>query len=143
MAEVNYKALADLRTQLRRFLRRGEDASIAVGLQPQQYPVLLIIKGLEAEGVETSITFIADRLHLRHHSVVGLIDRLEKKGLVTRRREGLNQRNVTIQLTEAGESLIAALASFHQETLHSLGPDLVAALQALMAQAPEDEARPK
>ena len=132
MSEVDYKALAEFRTQLRRFLRRSEDAATAVGLQPQQYPVLLIIKGLQAEGVETSITFIADRLHLRHHSVVGLIDRLEKKGLVTRKRDEVNQRNVTVQLTEAGESLIAALSQFHQETLRSLGPDLVVALQALV-----------
>lgn len=140
MTEVNYQALAAFRSHLRRFLRKSEDAANEVGLQPQQYQVMLIIKGLEAEDVEPSITLIADRLHLRHHSVVGLIDRLEKKGLVMRQRTGQDQRQVIVRLTEDGSRLIEKLSRFHQETLITLGPDLAMSLQAIVdASQPPDE----
>ena len=134
MAEVDYRALAEFRSRLRHFLRKSEDAATAVGLQPQQYQVMLIVKGLDSEGLEPTITLIADRLHLRHHSVVGLVDRLEKKDLVTRTRGGLDQRSVNVTLTEEGSALLDRLSRFHQETLRSLGPDLVESLQAVIAE---------
>ena len=132
MTEVDYRRLAQFRTQLRRFLRKSEDAAAAVGLQPQQYQVLLMVKGLEAEDIEPTISLIADRLHLRHHSVVGLIDRLERKELVTRQRIGPDQRSVTVRPTEEGNKLIERLTLFHQEILRSLGWDLVDSLRALI-----------
>jgi DNA-binding MarR family transcriptional regulator len=140
MTEVDYHALAEFRSQLRRFLRKSEDAATAVGLQPQQYQVMLIIKGLEADGLEPTISLVADRLHLRHHSVVGLIDRLEKKQLATRQRAGIDQRSVAVKLTEEGNVVIERLSRFHQETLRSLGPDLVAVLQNLVEDRSSSEA---
>jgi DNA-binding MarR family transcriptional regulator len=139
MRDVDYKALADFRTQLRRFLRKSEDAAAAVGLQPQQYQVMLMVKGLVADGVEPTISAIAERLHLRHHSVVGLIDRLEKNQLVTRQRADLDQRSVLVCLTEEGNALIQKLSRFHQEALRTLGPDLVASLQAVVDGAATEE----
>jgi len=54
-----------------------EDAvARAAGLEPQQYMLLLALRGLPA-GVEATIRTLADRLALRHHSAVELIDRLE------------------------------------------------------------------
>jgi DNA-binding MarR family transcriptional regulator len=135
MTDEDYRALSEFRSQLRRFLRKSEDAAAAVGLQPQQYQVLLMVKGLEADSIEPTITQIADRLYLRHHSVVGLIDRLEKNELVSRRRAGLDQRNVIISLTDEGDRLIQKLSRFHQEALRSLGPDLVRSLQGVIAGA--------
>ena len=142
MSEVDYRALAEFRSQLRRFLRKSEDAAAAVGLQPQQYQVMLIIKGLPADDGEPTISLIADRLHLRHHSVVGMIDRLEKKELVTRHRTGIDQRNVTVRLTPEGNAVIEKLSRFHQETLRSLGPDLVAVLQNLVQDHSMSDATP-
>jgi DNA-binding MarR family transcriptional regulator len=140
MSEVDYKALVEFRSQLRRFLRKSEDAAVEVGLQPRQYQVLLIVKGLDADGIEPSISMIANRLHLRHHSVVGLIDRLEKKELVTRHKAATDQRAVTVRLTEEGNILIEKLSRFHQETLRSLGPDLVAVLQNIVGDSSKNGA---
>lgn len=142
MENEDYIALSEFRSQLRRFLRKSEDAAAAVGLQPQQHQVLLMIKGLQAAGVEPTITQIADRLYLRHHSVVGLIDRLEKNELVARHRTGLDQRNVLVSLTEAGDALIQRLSRYHQEALRSLGPDLVRSLRDVFEEAgqPVEEA---
>ena len=132
MTDDDYRALSEFRSQLRHFLRKSEDAAAAVGLQPQQYQVMLMVKGLEADGIAPTITQIADRLYLRHHSVVGLIDRLEKNELVTRQRADLDQRNVLISLTPAGDSLIQKLSRFHQEALRSSGPDLVRSLRGVI-----------
>jgi len=139
MRNADYKALADFRSQLRRFLRQSEDAAAAVGLKPQQYQVMLMVKGLVADGIEPSISAIAERLHLRHHSVVGLIDRLEKNHLVTRQRADADQRNVLVSLTHEGNILIQKLSRFHQETLRSLGPDLVTSLQAVVDGAARED----
>jgi len=139
MRNADYKALADFRSQLRRFLRQSEDAAAAVGLKPQQYQVMLMVKGLVADAIEPSISAIAGRLHLRHHSVVGLIDRLEKNHLVTRQRADADQRNVLVSLTHEGNILIQKLSRFHQETLRSLGPDLVTSLQAVVDGAARED----
>src|SRR6267378_8687072 len=72
---VYYATLAEWRYQLRRLLGRRETAARAAGVEPQQYVLLLQIKGLEARGAVT-IGKVAERLQIRHHSAVELVDRL-------------------------------------------------------------------
>ncbi len=73
---AEYRALAELRYRIRHFLREGDAKARAVGLEPQQYLMLLAIRGLP-EGSEATIQTLAERLALKHHSVVELVDRLE------------------------------------------------------------------
>jgi len=76
---VDYATLAEWRYQLRRLIGRRETAARTAGVEPQQYVLLLQIKGLEARGAVT-IGMLAERLQIRHHSAVELVDRLVKRG---------------------------------------------------------------
>lgn len=129
---VDYRALAELRYQIRRFLRFSEDAARAAGLEPQQHQLLLAIKGLP-EGTEPTIGDLADRLQIRHHSVVELIDRLESRGLVRRQRSTADRRKVCIELTPEGERILETLAVQHRGELETAGSALLAALTSLLS----------
>ncbi len=124
---VNYRALAEFRFQIRKFLRFSEDAARKLGLEPQQHQVLLAIKGLP-EGVEPTVGELAARLQIQHHSVVELIDRLEHRDLVTRHRSERDRRQVRIGLTPEGERLLDALSVQHRSELEKAGPALLEAL---------------
>jgi DNA-binding MarR family transcriptional regulator len=90
-----YRALAELRYRIRRFLRDGDAAARAVGLKPQQYLMLLSIRGLP-QGGEATIRTLASLVALKHHSTVELIDRLEMHGYVRRSRRGDDWRLVMV-----------------------------------------------
>src|SRR5439155_1517275 len=85
-APVDYETLAELRYQIRLFMRRREEAARAAGIEPQQYLLLLQLKGLEDRG-PTTVGALAERLQIRHHSAVELVDRLVERDMVARRRE--------------------------------------------------------
>ena len=87
----DYRALADFRHQLRRFIAFSETAARGVGLEPRQHQVLLALRGLP-EGVEPTVQVLAERLVLRHHTVVELLDRLEAEGLIRRGRAPEDRR---------------------------------------------------
>jgi len=131
---VEYRALAEFRYQIRRFLRFSEDAARSAGLEPQQHQLLLAVKGAPPEA-RVSISWLAERLQLQHHSVVGLIDRLIRHRLVTRRRDSADHRRVLIALTRRGEQLLHRLSLFHQDELRSRARRLIAAARAIMRSA--------
>jgi DNA-binding MarR family transcriptional regulator len=133
---VDYRTLAELRYQIRRFLRTREVASRAAGVEPQHYLLLLQIKGLEDEHPATVGT-LAERLQLRHHTVVELVDRLATKGLVVRRRSPSDRRQVVVKLRPAGEAVLKRLALYSIEELRIEGPALVAALTRLIGRTLE------
>ena len=81
VSAVDFQALADLRYRIRRFLRLRETAARSAGIEPQQYLVLLQIKGLEGRGPAT-ISALAERLQVRHHAVVPLITRLTRRAAI-------------------------------------------------------------
>jgi DNA-binding MarR family transcriptional regulator len=131
---VDYRALADLRYQIRRFLRVREVAARTAGVEPQQYLVLLQIKGLEGHEVAT-MSVLAERLQIRHHAVVQLIDRLVRAGMVERRRDGRDRREVVVRLRPAGERVLKRLAGYSLAELTTEGPSLVASLDRLVMQS--------
>jgi DNA-binding MarR family transcriptional regulator len=128
---LDYQTLADLRYQLRQFLRTRELAARRAGVEPQQYLVLLQIKGLAGRTVPT-IGALAERLQIRHHAVVQLVDRLVRRGMVERRREGRDRREVVVCLQAAGEKILRRLASDSISDLTIEGPELVASLNRLI-----------
>lgn len=131
---AEYRALAEFRYQIRRFLNVSEQAARAAGLEPQQYLLLLALRGLP-EGKQATILTLAERLQLRHHSVVGLIDRLEKRGLVRRVQGKEDRRKVLISLTARGEQILDNLARKRLAELRATGPELVRALGAVIGAA--------
>ncbi len=129
----DYQALAELRYQLRRFLRFSEQEARAAGIEPQQHQMLLAIKGLPPEST-ASVGELAERLQLQHHSTVELINRMVERGLLERRRDTGDQRRVIVQLTERGDDLLRKLSLLHRMELRSMAPTLVEALTALAPQ---------
>src|SRR4051794_26161522 len=97
-----YQKLEEFRFQIRRFLNFSEMAARDSGIEPQQHQALLVLKGLPSGRLPT-IGHIAERLMLRHHSAVGLVDRLQLLGLVTRHSNPQDARQVLVQLTPKGE----------------------------------------
>jgi DNA-binding MarR family transcriptional regulator len=137
----DYRALAEFRYQIRRFVNFSEQAARAAGLEPQQYVMLLSIRGLPADK-EATIRTLAERLHVRHHSAVELIDRLEKRGLVQRVRGQEDRREVRVRIAARGDKVLSKLAQQRLEELRSSGPALVRALDALIERSREAAARP-
>jgi DNA-binding MarR family transcriptional regulator len=126
----DHRALAEFRYQIRRFLHFSERAARAAGIEPQQHQFLLAVKGLPAEQ-EASVGALAERLQLKHNSVVGLVDRLEEKGLVSRERSTRDRRQVLVALTEAGEDLLRHLSLHHRAELRASAPLFSRALAKL------------
>lgn len=127
----DYQALAEFRYQIRRFLHFSEQMARAVGIETQQHQVLLALKGI-ATGKQATITYLAERLQLQHHSMVELIDRLVERGFVQRRRDELDQRRVIVDLMPQGEEILRELSLSHHAELQTAGPALVQALNALL-----------
>lgn len=129
---ADYRALAEFRYQIRRFLHFSEQMARAAGIEPQQHQLLLAVKGLP-KGKDATVGEIARRLQIQHHSAVELIDRLVERGLVERQRDESDLRRVIINLTPAGEKILEGLSSSALAELRSTGPELVQALSLLIA----------
>ena len=135
ITDGEYHALAQLRYLIRRFLQQGDATAREAGLEPQQYLLLLAIRGLEA-GQEASIRMLAERLSLRHHSTVELVDRLEAHGLVKRTRGKEDRRQVLVSLQPRGEKLLERVVAQRIVELRSHGHALVAAIGKLLEASP-------
>ena len=130
MSAADYQALAEFRYQIRRFLRFSEQAARRAGLEPAQHQLLLAVKAFAGEP---SVGDLAERLQLRHHSVVGLIDRLAECGLAGRSRAEDDRRQVRIRLTPKGEAVLRKLSIEHRSELGGAGRALTAALGGILA----------
>jgi DNA-binding MarR family transcriptional regulator len=127
-----YRALAELRYRIRHFLSEGDTVARAAGLEPQQYLLLLTIRGLP-EGQEATIRTLAERLALKHHSAVELIDRLETHGYVRRNRGRDDRRRVLVSLLPRGERILEQVARHRIGELRATGHELVRTIDQLLA----------
>jgi DNA-binding MarR family transcriptional regulator len=130
-----YRKLEEFRFQIRRFLGFSEGAARDSGIEPQQHQALLALKGMPQDCVPT-IGHLAERLLLKHHSAVGLVDRLETLGLVTRQPSPDDARQVLLRLSAKGERILHRLSLTHHKELEETGPKLVAALRSISRQTP-------
>lgn len=131
LSVADFHVLAEFRYQIRRFLHFSEQAARVEGLEPQQHQMLLAIQARSA-GHGPSIRQLADALFIRHHSAVGLVDRLAGRHLAERVRESRNRREVRVRLTPEGVEKLKRLSSVHHAELRNSGPALVGALAALL-----------
>ena len=131
--DADYRALADFRYQIRRYLNFGEQAARAAGTEPQQYQALLAIKGAPP-GQEPTIGYLAEQLQIQHHSAVELTDRLEEHRMIRRLRSRADRREVLLRLTPHGESLLQRLSLAHRAELRLAGPKLLEALDSVVAE---------
>ncbi|HEU0240368.1 MAG TPA: DUF488 family protein [Micromonosporaceae bacterium] len=123
LSDVVYARLLALRTGLRQFERWSEQQAQAAGLTPAQHQLMLAIRG-HTDRRGPTIRDVADYLLLRHHSVVGLVDRADAAGLVCRVRDEDDHRVVRLRLTTAGAERLERLSALHLEELERLAARL-------------------
>ncbi|MFA5057593.1 MAG: MarR family transcriptional regulator [Opitutaceae bacterium] len=127
LTKANYETLATLRYALRRYLAFSAMAARKAGLSPQQHQSLLAIKG-NAGREHLTVGELAERLQLKHHSAVGLVDRLARRGLVRRAAAPDDRRCVHVRLTPRGEAVLERLSATMRTELRRIGPQLRALL---------------
>jgi DNA-binding MarR family transcriptional regulator len=127
----DYAALAAFRYAMRKFLRFSKEMVAAQAkLTTEQYEALLAIKS--SSGVDgMTVGEISERLQVKHHTAVSLLDKLEARKLATRKRATTDRRNVNVQLTKAGASLLARLAAIHRHELQQRSPEIINALRRI------------
>src|SRR6185436_2331732 len=69
---------------------------------------LLVLKMLEPVG-KLSLSALSERIRAKNSTVTGIIDRMERDGLVARRRSDDDRRVVHIELTAKGRGLAAGV----------------------------------
>jgi DNA-binding MarR family transcriptional regulator len=104
----DYQDAAALRSALRRFLHRGEEIARRHGLTPQQYLVLLMIKGAPGGNETSTVSELVERLSLTQSTVTELVHRAEEHGLLHREPSAVDGRVVELTLTETGEAALSA-----------------------------------
>lgn len=111
LSKTEIEGVASLRYALRRFSRKTEVEARRIGLTPQQYFLLLAIRGFPNRET-ANITELAERLQVRHNAVIGLVNRAEERGLVQREPNGPGEdrRIVQVRVTPLGEETIQRLA---------------------------------
>lgn len=119
MKKLEFQQLAEFRARLREFNSFSEQQSAALGLTAQQYQALLAIKGRPAAEV-TTITELAQWMVIKHNSAVGMVNRLEREGLVVRLPSQQDRRRVGVKLTPQGEKVFRRLAVAHRIELHRI-----------------------
>jgi DNA-binding MarR family transcriptional regulator len=129
-SDEDYRAIAAFRAGLRRFVRFSEDAARAVGLSPQQHQLLVAIRG-HAGPEPPTIGDLADALQIRHHSAVGLVDRMVHGGYVRRETSTVDSRRVHVLITPEGDAVLRSLTAAHRREHHQLQ----ALLQRLIVEA--------
>ncbi|MDP9160800.1 MAG: MarR family transcriptional regulator [Acidobacteriota bacterium] len=131
LAPKDYQVLAELRYQIRQFMRFSERAARAVGLEPHQHQLMLALKGLPG-NVRPLVGELAERLQIKQHSAVELANRLEADGFIQRRRGEQDRREVLLVLTPKGEKVLQKLTLSHRSELRERGPALLTALTCAM-----------
>jgi len=127
-AVVDYETLARFRYELRQFLAFSETEANRAGLSAQQYQALMAIRGLSTRE-PMSIGDLARYMLIRHHTAVGLVDRMVKLKIVVRRIDPSDGRRVLLELTSEGERRLRRLYRIHVHELRTMGPTLTKMLK--------------
>ncbi|HEY6307102.1 MAG TPA: MarR family transcriptional regulator [Candidatus Angelobacter sp.] len=134
LQDAEYIALAEFRYRLRKFQHHMEEQVRTLGVNPQQYQLLLAVKGLPRNQTPT-IGRLAERMQLNHNSMVELVDRSARSGLLRRGRSGPDRRLVSLSITAEGEGLLRKLGNAAREELRGSGPSLIDAIRRLTRNA--------
>jgi len=126
----DYEALGTFRYAMRKFLRFSKEVLAGAKLTPEQYEALLAIKG-RAESASINVGDLSERLQVKHHTAVNLIDKLAARKLVARKRSTEDRRQVNIKLTGRGNSVLMKLAAIHRQEMRQRSSEMIEALRRL------------
>jgi DNA-binding MarR family transcriptional regulator len=131
LQETDYKTLATFRYELRKFLRFSKDLlTTTANLTPEQYEALLALKAFSTRH-GLLVGELSERLQVKHHTAVSLVDKLVERKLVSRKRGTTDRRQVYVKLTASGAILVGRLADLHREELRARSAAVIAALHAI------------
>lgn len=123
LTDADYRDQADFRCAVRRFLSFAEKQARAAGVTPQQYVLLLVVRG-HAGYPNVTIGNIAEMLQVRHHSASLLVDRSVKRGLLHRRGDTVDRRRAFVSLTDEGQQILDTILRANRRQLHQLEGEL-------------------
>jgi len=126
----DYHALGAFRYAVRKFLRFSKTVLASVELTPEQYEVLLAVK-THAGPNSINIGYVSERLQVKHHTAVSLIDKLAAKNLVARKRSSKDRRQVHIKLTQRGNSVLSKVATIHRREMRQRSSEMIKTLRRL------------
>jgi DNA-binding MarR family transcriptional regulator len=132
IADADYRALAEFRYRIRHFLADSGKAALSAGLEPEQFQLLLAVKGMPV-GKEPSIQALAERLHVNHNTTVERIDRLAKLQLMRRTHGRADGRIVLVELTTRGNRILEKLARKRMAEIRTSGLELIESLGQVIA----------
>ncbi|WP_458759647.1 MarR family winged helix-turn-helix transcriptional regulator [Afipia sp. TerB] len=133
--QADYEALSQFRYLIRCFLEFSQNAARNAGLTPRHHQALLAIRGYP-DGKPVAIGDLAERLRIRHHTAVELVDRLSEAGLVKRVIDPDDQRRVLLGLTDLASRHLAGLSAAHLDELSRIEPLLRQVLSRRPAKRP-------
>jgi len=124
---------ADFRYAMRRFYRYSELQARQNGITPQQYLLLLTVRGHPAYPA-VSIGAVAERLQIRHHSASLLVERTVRRGLLNRETDQDDRRRALVSVTEEGQEILDRIIKANRQQLGELedllfGADFISNLQ--------------
>ena len=114
LTNEDFQALAAFRAALRQFVRFSEEAARDAGLTPQQHQALVAIRGHVGDEPPT-VGELAEALQVKHHSAVGLVDRIVQRCFARREPSTVDNRRVHVAITPAGDDVLRSLTAAHRE----------------------------
>src|SRR5437588_10056743 len=131
LRSMEYGPLATFRDAMRKFLRFSkEELKAKAELTPEQYEALLAIRAFAPKRGLT-IGELSERLQVKHHTAISLVDKLAARNLIVRRPSKEDRRVVCVQLTRKGRSMLAPVAAIHRRELKTRSPEMIEALKRL------------
>jgi DNA-binding MarR family transcriptional regulator len=126
----DYDALGAFRYAMRKFLRFSKEALAAAKITTEQYEALLAVK-TRSNSKDITVGELSERLQVKHHTAVSLLDKLVARRLVVRRRGSKDRRQVHIKLTSRGDSVLARMAAPHRREIRDRSSEMIEALKRL------------
>jgi DNA-binding MarR family transcriptional regulator len=116
LADEDYRAHADVRYALRRFMRVSERTARAAGITPQQHLLLLAVRGHRSYP-QVTITEIAEHLQVGHNGASLLVKRAVQRGLLRCQEDPADRRRALVSLTEQGASILERIIRANRDEL--------------------------
>lgn len=141
-ASLEEEVILNLARTAEHVLSRSAAVFKQADLTPTQYNALRILRGAGSEGLTCGE--ISERMVTKDSDITRLLDRLERRGLISRERPENNRRIVMTRITDEGMSLLAELdgpvGESHRKLAGHLGKQRLKALNELLEEMRGDGA---